>query len=136
MECFILPSSEAPRRPRMASDASKLFLRCSKDDLLAPKTPAKRPPGPQNAPQDSPKMSPRSFQDGPRFPREGSNCAQLLQRPSRSPPDLDFGPSRPRFWTLQTSIFHPRDLDVAPSIMRYYIQLWYIIYLYSCCIIL
>ena len=69
-----------------------------------PRRPQNGFPAPQDAPQDSPKTSLRRFQDGPRCLQEGSNCAQLLQRPSRSPPDLDFGPSGPRSCTLQTSM--------------------------------
>ena len=81
--------------------------------LRCPKTPQRRPPGSPRRTQSAPKTAPRRLQDGPRHPQDGPNCAQLLPRPPRSPPSLDFGPSRPRFWTLHA------DLDFGPSIRRF-----------------
>ena len=73
--------------------------------LRCPKTPQRRPPGSPRRTQSAPKTAPRRLQDGPRHTQDGPNCAQLLLRPPRSPASFDFGPSGPRFWTLQTSIF-------------------------------
>ena len=93
MECFVPPPFAAPRRARMASGASKTTPGRPKDGLQAL--------------QDAPKAPPRRFQDGPRHPQDGTNCAQLLLRPPRSPRSLDFGPFGTRFWTLQSWIFDP-----------------------------
>ena len=100
MKCLILLPFEAPRRPRIASGASKMTPRRLKDSLQAL--------------QDAPKAPPGRLQDGPWYPQDGPNCAQLLQRAPRSPPGLDCGPSRPRFSTLQTSFFNPPDLYFDP----------------------
>ena len=104
MECFVRPPVEAPRRLRIASDASKTTPGRPKDGLRAL--------------QDAPKAPPRRFQDGPRHPQDGTNCAQLLLRPPRNRPSLDFGPSGPRFWTLQTSILDPLYVDFRSSRLR------------------
>ena len=87
-------------------------LGCLQDD---PKTPQRRPPGRPRRTQSASKTAPRRLQDGPRHPPDGPNCAQLLLRPPRSPPSLDFGPSGPRFWTLQTSILDPLYVDFRSS---------------------
>ena len=86
-------------------------LRCFQDD---PETPQRRPPGSPRRTQGATKTAPRRLQDGPRYPQDGPNCAQLLQRAPRSPLGLDFGPSRPRFWTLQTMFFNPPHFDFNP----------------------
>ena len=87
-------------------------LGCLQDD---PKTPQRRPPGRPRRTQSASKTAPRRLQDGPRHPPDGPNCAQLLLRPPRSPPSLDFGSSGPRFWTLQTSILDPLYVDFRSS---------------------
>ena len=61
--------------------------------------PRRRPSGPSRYPQDDYKRAPRRLQDDARCRRDGSNFTQLLERLPRSPPDHDFGPSRPRFCT-------------------------------------
>ena len=79
-----------------------------------PKMAQRQPPGPSRRTQGAPGTAPRRFQDGPWYLQNGPNCAQLLQRAPRSPPGLDLGPSRLRFWTLRTSFFNPPDIDFAP----------------------
>ena len=79
--------------------------------LRCPKTPQRRPPNSPRRTQNAPKTAPRRLQDASRHPQDGPNCAQLLLRPPRSPPSLDFGPSGPRF--------DPPGLDFGPSIHRF-----------------
>ena len=79
------------------------------------KTPLDAPAWRPRQPRSHPITAPRRLQDGPRRPLDGPNCAQLLLRPPRSPPSLDFGPSGPRFWTLQTSILDPLYVDFRSS---------------------
>ena len=89
-ECFMLRPSEAPRHPRMASNASNLPPRRPKDGLLAP--------------QDGPKKLPRRPQDASKMTPDALRMVQTVPNCSKDRPDLDLGPSRPRFPTLQTSI--------------------------------
>ena len=58
-----------------------------------------------------PKMAPRRLQNRPRCLQDDPNSAQLLKMPPRSPQDLDFGHSKPRFWTLHASLFEPPNLN-------------------------
>ena len=90
MECCILRPLEAPRRPRMASNASNMPPRRPKDGLLAP--------------QDGPKKLPRRPQDASKRIPEALRMVQTVPSCLKDLPDLDLGSSRPRFPSLQTSI--------------------------------
>ena len=89
MECLMWPPLEAPRRPGMPSDASR--------------TPPKTAFWP-------PKTAPRRFQDPDtlRMAQTVPSCSkgrpEALQTSILDPSDLDFGPSRLRVLTAQTSI--------------------------------
>ena len=84
-ECFMLRPSEAPRRPRMASNASNMPPRRPKDGLLAPQDGPKKLP---RRPQDASKMTP----DAPRMVQTVPN----FQTSIWDPPGLVFRPSRPQ----------------------------------------
>ena len=77
-------------------------LGCLQDD---PKTPQRRPPGRPRRTQSAPKTAPRRT-------TTPSGWSQL--RPAA--PKVAKKPSKPRFWTLWTSILDPPDLDFGPSI--------------------
>ena len=84
-ECFMLRPSEARRHPRMDSNASNLHARRPKDGLLAP--------------QDGPKKLPRRPQDASKMTPDALRMVQTVPNCSKDRPDLDLGPSRPRFPT-------------------------------------
>ena len=80
-------------------------LRCLQDD---PRTPQRRPPGPPRRTQSAPKTLPR---------RTTTPSGWYQLRPAA--PKAAKKPSKPRFWTLQTSILDPPDVDFGPSIRRF-----------------
>ena len=90
MECLILTPFEALQRPTMSQDAPKTAF-------WLPKTHPKRP-------QDGSKMLTRRL-------TTPSGWSQL--RPAA--PKAAKKPSKPRFWTLRTSLLDPPDLDFGPS---------------------
>ena len=102
MECYMLHPSEAPRRLQIASNFSKIDPRRPKDNLLALKTAPRRP------------------QDGPKTPPGG--LLEPLWRPLDAPSALrsPHDAPRPRFWSLQTSILEPLDLDFGASEPRFW----------------
>ena len=102
MECYMLHPFEAPRRPKIASDGSKMAPRRPKDGLLALKTAPRRP-------QDRPKTPPGGLLEPLWRPLDAPSAL-------RSPHDAP----RSRFWSLQTSILEPVDLDFGASEPRFW----------------
>ena len=99
MECLILPPFEAPQRPTMSQDAPKTAS-------WLPKTHPKRP-------QDGSKTPPR---------RTTTPCGWSQLRPAA--PKAAKKPSKPRFWTLWTSILDPPDLDFWTILGRFLEDFW------------
>ena len=103
MECLILPPFEAPLHPTIASgpqNAPMMSPRRPKDDLLAP--------------QHAPKTSQKRLQDASKTAPMPSGWSQLCP----AAPKAAKNPPRPRFLTLQTSIWNPPDFDFRPSSPR------------------
>ena len=107
-ECFFLPL-EAFGRPRMASNTCNLVPRRPQDGLLVSQTASK--------------TTPSSCQNDSQCLQDGPNCGKQLKIPSRSPLDLDFGPSRPRFCILQASFLDPPNINVSFH-LRHFALLW------------
>ena len=107
MECLILPPLQALRRPKIASDSSKMVPRRPKDGLLAP--------------QDGPKTAPRQPQDVA-WGAPGAPPGPLWKH--QDAPSAPTGPHdapRLQFWTLRTSILEPQNLDFGASEPQFWI---------------
>ena len=89
---------------RSAKTPSDSF-RCLQDD---PRTPQRRPPGPPRRTQSALKTLPRRT-------TTPSGWYQLRPAAPKAAKKL----SKPRFWTLPTSMLDPPNLDFGPSIRRF-----------------
>ena len=71
------------------------------------------------APQDAPKTHPKRPQDGSKTPPRRTTTPSGWSQLRPAAPKAAKKPSKPRFWTLWTSILDPPDLDFGPSIRRF-----------------
>ena len=97
--CFDFFSILAPFWGPSWSHVGHLFRAKTPQD--ASRTATGRPKTPPGRPQDAP----RRPQDTPRRPKTPPRRPQGAQNPPQTTILEGFGPSGPRFWTLQTSIF-------------------------------
>ena len=117
IECFVRPPFEAPRRPRIASGASKTNPRRPKGGLQAlqdaPKAPLRRLQDASNTNPNTLRMIPTAPRGSKGAQKPSSHQFRTLQTSIFDPPDFDFQPSRPRFSALQTSTLSFSDIDLG-----------------------
>ena len=86
----------------------KIPPRRSQDAHMTPQDGPRRPKTPPRRLQDASKTTPRRLPDGPRYSQDGSKLPKTPQNASKTPQDAPRrlqDASRPRFWSLQASIF-------------------------------